>query len=333
MLCIECGKREAKYDGLCEECFLKRVKFTELPRHIEIVVCPHCHSVKFGRHWESTDIEDAIYRIVDRSLRFNHEYDSYELQVSHGEIEGEFIVEAAVKIKMGDVSAEETHVVNMHIHHESCPRCNRFFGNYFEAILQVRGMREREISEVLNFVYERIEYHANRNENLFLTKEVEKKEGWDFYLSDKREAKKIAKEICHKYGASLKESPQLAGRKDGRDLYRVTYSVRLPDYRKGDVVEIEGEPYLVDSISGTYIRGISLKDGRHKRFDSKRHSIKLLVKSDEFERAIVVYSRGEETQLLDSNNTILELRTPLTLKDGSTVKIARVGDDVYVLPE
>ncbi len=333
MLCIECGKREAKYDGLCEECFLKKVKFTSLPKHLDMTICPHCHAVKFGGHWESVPLEDALFRLVDRSIEFLHEYDSYELHISHGDIEGEFPVEARIDVHFKDIHAEEVHYITADIHYESCPRCNRFFGNYFEAIIQLRGMRENEVQEILNFVYERIEHHARKNENLFLTKEVEKREGWDLYLSDKREAKKIAREVCARYGASLKESPQLAGRKDGRDLYRVTYAVRLPDYRVGDIVEVEGNYLLVEDISGTFVKGINIEDGRKKSVDSKKHPVNLVVRRDEIEKAIVVYSRDGTVELLDRNNNIIDTKVEFEVRDGSTVRIARIGDDVYVLPE
>ncbi len=333
MLCVECGKREAKYDGLCEECFLKKVKFTSVPNHIDMTICPHCHAVKFGGHWENIPLEDALFKLLDKSIEFLHEYDSYELQVSHGEIDGEFPVEMRIAVKLKDINAEEIHYTTVDIHYESCPRCNRFFGNYFEAIIQLRGMRENEVREILNFVYERIEHHAKKNENLFLTKEVEKREGWDLYLSDKREAKKIAREVCQKYGASLKESPQIAGRKDGKDIYRVTYAVRLPDYRIGDIVEVEGSYLLVEDISGTFVKGVNLEDGKKKSVDSKRHRISLALRKDEVERAIVVYSRGNTVQLLDKNNNLIDTRMNFEVEDGSTVKIAKIGDDVYVLPQ
>ncbi len=333
MLCVECGKREAKYEGLCEECFLKKVKFTDLPQHLDLVVCPHCHSVKFGGVWERISLEEAISRIVDKNIKFIHDCDGYDLDIVHGEIEGEFDVEVRVLIKYGDLETTETHMVRFDLKYESCPRCNRYFGNYFEAILQLRGMRENEYTEVLEYTHWLISRHARKNENLFLTKEVKKKEGWDLYLSDKREAKNIAKELVRKYGAALKESPQIAGRKDGKDVYRVTYSVRLPTYRVGDVVNVEGKYYLVTDVGERYVHGVGVCSGKKKSFDSHRHSIDVVVTRDDIELATVIYSRNREAQIIDRNNEIIDVITNYDVNSGDTVRIFRVDESVYVLPD
>ncbi len=332
MLCLECGKREAKYDGLCEECFLKKVKFTSLPKYLEITMCPHCHAIKLGSHWEHISMEEAIRKIVEKSIVFEHEYDSYSYTIKHGNIEGNFEVEVEIEIKYGDLKAKVTHLIEFHVKYESCPRCNRFFGNYFEAIIQLRDMREGEEKKILDFTYGRIEHYARKNENLFLTKEVEKKEGWDLYLSDKKEAKKIAKEICHKYGATLKESPQIAGRKDGRDLYRVTYAVRFPPYRIGDIVEIEGNYYVVEEISDSFIRAKDITTGKRRNVDSKKHRIKMVEMGEEIESAMVIYSHGNEVQLMDKNNKIIEVVSEIPVEDGKSVRIVRIDDVVYIVP-
>ncbi|NPA75946.1 MAG: NMD protein affecting ribosome stability and mRNA decay [Euryarchaeota archaeon] len=332
MQCLECGKKEAKYDGLCEDCFLKKTKFTELPQYIDLTICPHCHAVKFGGHWEHVPLEDAVYMMVDRNLKFMHEYDSYRLRVEHGEIEGEFHVLATVDITYKDIHTRELHEVLFDLKYESCPRCNRYYGNYFEAILQLRGLREYEVSEVIEFLRERVEYYAQKNENLFITKSVERREGWDFYLSDKREARKISREIARKYGATVKESPQIAGRKDGQDIYRVTYSVRLPAYRTGDVVNVEGTYYLIEGINQNFIKGKDILSGKSKLIDSKRHRIYMLVERKNIKKMLVIYQDGENVQLLSEENRVIDARTPWHLEPGKYVNAIVVDGTVYVLP-
>ncbi len=333
MLCVECGKREAKYDGLCEECFLRKVKFTSLPQHLDIVMCPHCRSIKFGGRWEKVPIDEAIKRIVEKNIKFEYEHDSYTITCNYDSTEGEFEVEVNVSIKYRDLEVSEHHLVKFELKYESCPRCNRFYGNYFEAILQLRGLRPEEQWEVLEYTHKRIAYHSRKNEELFLTKEVEKKEGWDLYLSDKKEAKKIARELCHKYGASLKESPQIAGRKDGKDIYRVTYAVRLPEYRIGDIIEVEGRYYVVSDIHDKFVSALELSDGKRKNIDSRKHNITRIAKNEELRKATVVYYRDGTVQLLSENNEIIETTTQIEVPNGATVKTLWVEGDVYIIPE
>jgi len=332
MLCVECGKREAKYDNLCEVCFLKKVRFTYLPPYMSITQCPHCGAIKFKGDWKRMSREDMFRELILRNVEFLHHYDSFTLEIEERESRGGAALHTIFKVRYKDLEVKEEHFSTVSINYESCTRCNRYFGNYFEAILQLRGMREGEEEMVKEFAYSRIEHYSQKNEKLFLTKEERRKEGIDLYLSDKREAKKIAKEICEKYGATLKESPQIAGRKDGHDVYRVTYSVRLPEYREGDVVNIDETPYLVEHVSRNMISLLSLKDGRKKRMDVRRHRVGRVVKKEDLEEAIVVYSQGANIQLLDKNYRIIEAKTPFFHHNGDKVKIVRIEGEVFILP-
>ena len=332
MLCVECGKREAKYDGLCEECFLKKVKFIDIPSHLDIVICPHCGAIKIGGAWKNLEFDKALSEILKKNIKFLHDYDNYNFEVHYTKKDGEFDVEVHFKIKYRDLEVSEYGIVNFTVKHESCPRCNRFFGNYFEAIIQLRGMQENEIEEIKEFLHRRVEHYSKRNENLFITREEEKREGWNFYMSDKKESKKIAKDICNKYGGSLKESPQIAGRKDGRDVYRVTYSVRLPDYRSGDIVRIENNYYQIHEISGSFIKGISLKTGKWKMIDSKKHRVELVEKKNNLKYALVIYARGNNAQIMDENYKTIDIKIPFPVKNGERIKIVKIDETIYIVP-
>ncbi len=332
MLCVECGKREAKYDNLCEVCFLKKVRFTHLPPHLSVTQCPHCGAVKFRGEWKRLDRDEMLRELIRRNVELLHEYDSFDFEIESRDNDGELELHVIFEIRYRDLKVKEEHFLTVGINYESCTRCNRYFGNYFEAILQLRGMREGEEEMIKEFAYSRIEHYARKNENLFLTKEERRREGIDLYLSDKREAKKIAREICDKYGAALKESPQIAGRKDGHDVYRVTYSVRLPDYRVGDVVAVEGSVYLVEQVTRTMVSLLSLRDGRKKTVDTRRHKVERLLKRSELEDAIVIYSRDWEIQLMDREYRTIEAKTPFPHHSGEKIKIARVNGEVFVLP-
>ena len=70
----------------------------------------------------------------------------------------------------------------------------------------------------------------------------------------------IAREVTGALGGSYTAHPKLAGEKDGRRLYRVTYSVRLPRLQKGDVIEAGGE-YLEVREAGKRLKVFHLGTG------------------------------------------------------------------------
>ncbi|AGB05329.1 NMD protein affecting ribosome stability and mRNA decay [Aciduliprofundum sp. MAR08-339] len=331
MLCIECGKREAKYEGLCEECFLKKVKFTDLPGHMEIVRCPHCGAVKFKGEWRRMEEDDIIRELIERNMDVLHDCDSIHFDFNVREENDGKLVDVLFHIKYEDLEVDEEHVSEVLVKYESCPRCNRYFGNYFEAILQIRGLRDGELHDIVNFAHERLAFYAQKNENLFITKEEGKHGGWDIYISDKREAKKVADEMCRKYGATLKSSPHIVGRKDGKDVYRMTYSVRLPEYREGDVVEMQSKYYLVEHVSSHYVKMISLDDGKEKSVDVRKHEIRVIKKRDELEEAMVIFSQGNEVQVMDGDYRTLEAISYRKHRSGERVKIIRTENMVYVI--
>ena len=74
------------------------------------------------------------------------------------------------------------------------------------------------------------------NRALFITDSKEEHGGLDFYLSDKGSALTITKKVQGKYGGSIKQSSKNIGMKDSRQVYRMTYLLRLPSFRKGDFI-------------------------------------------------------------------------------------------------
>jgi len=112
----------------------------------------------------------------------------------------------------------------------------------------------------------------------------------------------------------------------------MTYSVRLPPYREGDIVEVEGEYYVINHLSGSYLKLVSLKDGREKNVDVKRHRVHVVEERENLEEAMVIYAKEKEAQIMDKDYKTLEVKMPKTLKPGEKIKIVRIDDVVYVVP-
>lgn len=107
---------------------------------------------------------------------------------------------------------------------------------YYEAIMQLRDCGD----EVVNFVEEEI-----AKGGIYVAKVVEVKGGLDFYLADNDFAKKLGKRLQEKFGGNTKVTASLWGRKDGKEVFRVTVLFRGLQFRKGDVVIYDGEDHEV----------------------------------------------------------------------------------------
>jgi nonsense-mediated mRNA decay protein 3 len=73
-------------------------------------------------------------------------------------------------------------------------------------------------------------------------------------------SRQVCRLIISELGGNFSESPKLVGMKDGKNLYRITFAVRLPEFRPGDVIRFRGRVIQIRS-SGKKVNGISLEDG------------------------------------------------------------------------
>jgi nonsense-mediated mRNA decay protein 3 len=129
---------------------------------------------------------------------------------------------------------------------------------YYEAVLQLRDCNE----EVVSFVEGEI-----IREGIHVAKTEELKKGLDLYLADNNFTKGLGKRLQEKFGGDLKVTASLWGRKDGKEVYRVTVMFRSVGFKKGDIVVYEGEEYKV-KIMGKDIMLQKVKTGEkvHVRY-------------------------------------------------------------------
>ena len=82
--------------------------------------------------------------------------------------------------------------------------------NYYEAVLQIRGADKEKILEKIK-----------KSNVLFYIRNVDK--GYDVRLVKKHDAVKLTQNLEH---CEVKRTFKLVGAKDGKNIYRVYYSVR-----------------------------------------------------------------------------------------------------------
>ena len=131
--------------------------------------------------------------------------------------------------------------------------------NYYEAILQLRNVKE----DVTNFVKQEISKH-----NIPVAKVVKAKNGQDYYLADNDFTKAVGKKLQQKFGGELKVTATLFSKKDGKDIYRVTVLFRQAEFKKGDLVEYQGEEHIAE-IMGKEIVLQNTKTSKKERVKYK----------------------------------------------------------------
>ena len=241
---------------------------------------------------------------------------------------------ANVEYSLEGIVYRETVRIPIKVEGESCTICSRYYGNYFEAIVQIRGARNRAEEEKVKERFYDVASEIN-DPALFVNKEEDVRGGIDIYVSSKHHAKQIVNKLAEEFGAAVKESPQIAGRRDGQDLYRVTYSLRLPPYRKGDLVKISGKYYVIRDITNKGFSAMDIENGRvtifkHRMYEEKKGIV--VCFSKEIRKIQVVYDDGNTLQILNPTTyEVIEISKPVWYPEYE-IGVFIDGSDLIAVP-
>jgi nonsense-mediated mRNA decay protein 3 len=235
----------------------------------------------------------------------------------------------------------EQHPLTVRIKRTTCDICSRAAGGYYEAILQIRSDQRTFSKPELTTLRETVEHLVGQQQDsgkrgLFITDFEEKREGLDFFLSDKGTAFSIAKKIQEQYGGEFKQSAATAGMKDSRQLFRMTYLVRIPSYRISDFFCSGDSFYYISSIHGTRVRALELSTRKEKIFaGSDIHPSRIFGGKELIKEMIVVSQSKNEIQLMNPKTyTTVEIRRPKTATvDTPMVKTVKLDDNLFLVPE
>jgi nonsense-mediated mRNA decay protein 3 len=158
-------------------------------------------------------------------------------------------------------------------------------------------------------------------------------DGLDIIIGSQHIGLLISQGIVAQLGGRYTTHPKLVGEKNGRQLYRITYSVRLPRFQKHDVVVIRNRYFQVERIESHNVRAIDLRDGTSKslRLDDIE---RIIGNARNAVQALVVFSEARGIGILDpvSNNTI-EMIKPgwMEIRAGEQVSTLRDGDQLIIV--
>jgi nonsense-mediated mRNA decay protein 3 len=271
--CPKCGKQtEEFFDSLCEDCFRDRITLLE-PEHLEVSlsVCTHCGGYFKGK--EQTSIEAVVEEFVKKEIRKKHGYGCGVLITGlRTEIGGEERrphVFLTAKAEINGLEIEKNVEVAVSLKRETCERCSRIAGGYYAGIVQVRAEEriptDKELAQAEEIAY------LSLDEEDFVSKVQMLKEGLDIYVSSMECGRRISRGIVKKLGGGFSESRKLFGRKDGREIYRVSFSVRLPGFKEGEAVTLDNHVITVERvIEGKGIEGVDTETGEHLFVSKKK---------------------------------------------------------------
>jgi nonsense-mediated mRNA decay protein 3 len=236
--CVVCGATDRPLvDGVCPECAADRTRLVTAPKRGTVTVCPQCGARRLGAHWERAgtsprlDAEDLnVFLEVHpeaglRTVRWEETDASATVR--------EFVGRAHVVFR--GASRDVDVPLSVRVVARTCPECSRKSGKYYTAILQLRGPSEGPIEkatalrERLDRQWAALVAEARPDWRDAVSWREQLPEGWDCYLTETLAARSIARLARQKFGAELKESASLFGRKDGHDVYRVTICLRFPN--------------------------------------------------------------------------------------------------------
>ncbi|MEZ3116020.1 60S ribosomal export protein NMD3 [Halobaculum sp. MBLA0147] len=368
--CPECGEtvppRSEPLPGqprdrdrlLCDDCYFERFDLVDAPERVEVRVCAQCGAVHRGNAWVDVgarDYTDVAIEEVTQALGVH--LDARE--VSWG-VDPEQVDETTIRmhcsfsgIVRGSAIETET-TVPVKISRETCERCGRIAGGSYAATVQVRAHDRRpsqtERDEAVAIAREVVAEREDAGDReAFLTEVNRTDDGPDVKLSTTKLGGRIADRIVRELGGSVSESATLVTEDgDGNEVYRVTYSVRLPRHRPGDVIDpepvgltaVEGDgPVLVRTVADT-VTGVRLTDGRQFRTDADLAEATRLGHVDDAEAVTLVTVEDDNAvQVLDPET--FEARSVPNpdffdaddVVEGETVPAVKFDGEVYLLPQ
>jgi nonsense-mediated mRNA decay protein 3 len=342
MFCVECGKEEPIYrNGVCLACYLKHAQFSKGPAILDITLCPRCSSYRYKNTWVIESFQEVLDRHVKDVFSISPELHNVEIQTTCQEQDRVYQCMVHISGVIEHQIVTEQYPLTVRIKHTTCEVCSREAGGYYEAVLQIRAAQRSFSKEELHTLRSLVETMVGQlqesgKRGLFITDYDEKREGLDFFLSEKTTAFSIAKKIQEQYGGEFKQSAASAGMKDSRQIYRMTYLVRLPAYRKGDFFSYENVFYMIQSLHEQKTRGIDLATWDEKAIDGKNILPSRIFGGQELIREMIVVSQTtNDIQLMDPKTYLtIEIRKPKPVSVVTQmIKTVKLDDQLFLIPE
>lgn len=315
---------------MCHACFSAAHSPAEFPQAVQAICCRHCAAREVPGGWELHDSPaDAAGAALRGALAWADGLTGNQLDFELRELDPHrFRADGSASGSLDGVALEQRFERDILLEFRACTSCSRQAGGYYEATLQLRTPREAVLAAAVTRVNAALEEGAPQ---FFATEDGPVRGGYDFQLSSTDRARALARALLLVMGGEVKETSSLVGRREGRDVLRHTFGVRLPPVLADDVVLHDSAAWRVAAIEQRRAR---LRCASETRPDwkPKLSGLEAARRLGEEREVQVVSRRGRELQLLDPFTLrTVEARAPDAW--GGNVSAVRDGGDTWFLWE
>ena len=149
MFCVKCGK-PASIGNFCEDCYLKRETLFDI-KDFKLIFCG-CGAVMDGIWKKPQKLENIIETHIKTKNKITNKKISTRLYGNRCEA----VITCSGFIKPAKKMKTEEKKIQIIVKTEKCDTCKKLLGNYFEAVLQLRGERSDDLIEKLRVFSEKI---------------------------------------------------------------------------------------------------------------------------------------------------------------------------------
>jgi len=336
--------------SLCDRCYLDRFDLVDAPDRLEVRVCGACGAVHRGNRWVDVgarDYADVAVEAATEALGVHVDADAVEWTVDVEEVDATTVrLHCRFSGTVRGTPVEESVTVPARFAVETCTRCGRIAGDSHAAVVQVRAAdrvpADEETDRARDIADDVVEeMTATGDREAFVTDVTPVPEGLDIKLSTAAIGEQVARRLVGEFGGSVATSETLVTEdEDGNEVYRVTYAVRLPPFRPGEVIDPEdGDgPVLVESVRSN-LKGVRVTTGEDYEADYEDGDApdarRLGARADAVETTVVTVEDAHAVQVLDPET--YEARTVARPDymdaDADTVPVLKSRAGLHVLPD
>lgn len=331
--CVECGREAEVFEGLCATCLPTKRRFLRLPDVVTLVRCPHCGRYQMGGEWREVAPPEAVHDAIGRATQVPRQVEGVTYTFPEefgGDPAGP--LEGRAHLTLGNLDLEEPFAIQVHVRGTTCPDCAKQQGEYYEAVLQIRAQERDVTAEEIALARAAITEKVESSPGLFVSREEPIHGGLDVYLSQNEAAKALAQSLRRRLGGQVQTAPKLHTRHQGRDVYRVTYALRLPRFAPGDVLVHEGRVYQVLG-AGDPVAVRDLTTGARRSL-SRRAAATARPLAATLLPGTLIADTGEEVQVMDGRDyRVRHVKKPPDLElEGEEVTLILTEEGDFIAP-
>ena len=352
--CPRCGDpvdpdRAGSERGLCTDCYLEDFELVDAPETVEVTVCARCGAVKRGENWVDVgarDLTDVAIEEATEAVSVHREAEAFSWAVDPEQIDkNTILLHATFSATVRDRDLLEERQIRVAIGRGTCRRCGRIAGNSYASTVQVRASgrspREEEADRAVELAHQITEeMEAKGDREAFVTEVADSGHGPNIKLSTTKLGRRVATKLVEEFGGDRSDSETLITEDgDGNEVYRVTYAVRLPAYRPGDVISVPAAdgPVLVRSVRGN-LKGLTLTGGEEFETAFEEGAVPgaelVGTRDDAAETTVVSVLDEHAVQVLDPDTaeTRTVARPDFFDPEAATAPVLRIDGELYLLP-